>query len=187
MLKSELRKIYQQKRNNLSYHEVDILSEKIFENFILQFKPTENQNIHCFISIPKLKEVNTKKYIDYCFEHNIRVFVPKMVQNKLINIKINANTIFKTNSWGIEEPIGEQDSEVKNFDYVITPLLYCDFQGNRVGYGKGFYDGLFSSIPATKKVGISFFPPNESIEDIREEDIPLDYLVCPDEILSFST
>ena len=31
----------------------------------------------------------------------------------------------------------------KYFDYVVTPLLYSDDKGNRVGYGKGFYDAFF--------------------------------------------
>ncbi|WP_332020468.1 5-formyltetrahydrofolate cyclo-ligase, partial [Kaistella sp.] len=66
------------------------------------------------------------------------------------------------------------------------PLLYCDQQGNRVGYGKGYYDGFFETVNVeTLKIGISFFGPDEEIDDLRENDIPLDYLVTPAEVLSF--
>jgi len=72
------------------------------------------------------------------------------------------------------------------FDIVITPLLYCDNQGNRVGYGKGFYDIFFSKIDrSTLKVGVSFFPPVALISDVSQQDVPLDYLVTPTEVLSF--
>ena len=74
------------------------------------------------------------------------------------------------------------------FDFVLTPLLYCDSKGNRVGYGKGFYDQLFSQLSSkTKKIGVNFFNPDENIDDLWENDIPLDYLVTPEDILSFKT
>lgn len=52
---------------------------------------------------------------------------------------------------GISEPVSNEDSEVLDFDYVITPLLYCDHKGNRVGYGKGFYDGFFEIVSENSK------------------------------------
>ena len=73
-----------------------------------------------------------------------------------------------------------------DFDYVLTPLLYCDRSGNRVGYGKGFYDGFFETVNSkTLKIGLNFFGPNEIIDDIWKNDIPLDYLITPTEVLSF--
>jgi 5-formyltetrahydrofolate cyclo-ligase len=56
----------------------------------------------------------------------------------------------------------------------------------RVGYGKGFYDQFFENIPAkTKKIGVNYFNPEENIDDVRDNDIPLDYLVTPTAVLSF--
>ena len=73
------------------------------------------------------------------------------------------------------------------YDIIITPLLYCDNQGNRVGYGKGFYDRFFMKAKTQIKIGLSFFPPNEEIADISEADIPLDYLVTPEGVFEFSS
>ena len=70
---------------------------------------------------------------------------------------------------------------------MITPLLYCDNQGNRVGYGKGFYDSLFENMSSTaQKIGVNFFNPDEIVDDVWEGDIPLDYLVTPTVVLSFA-
>ena len=186
MKKSEIRKLYLQKRKTLSSDEVLSLSEKIFQNFIHYFKPIYGHKVHVFIPIEKLNEIRTNILIDYFFKYKIRVFVPKMMDEKLISIEVNPETQFLKNSWDIFEPESNEDSGITDFDFVITPLLYCDHNGNRVGYGKGFYDELFKNIEQNSlKIGVNFFPPNEIIEDIWENDIPLDYLITPTEVLAF--
>jgi 5-formyltetrahydrofolate cyclo-ligase len=186
MLKAELRKKYTQKRKALSTDEAFLLSQKIFENFIQYFNPKESEKVHVFIPIPARMEIDTQIFIDYFLAQNIRVYVPKIVTDKLIAIEIFEDTVFETNSWGISEPVSNDDSGENYFHYVITPLLYCDKKGNRVGYGKGFYDGLFQSISSeTKKIGVNYFDPDEYVDDVWENDIPLDYLVTPTDVLSF--
>lgn len=186
MLKAELRKKYIQKRKALSTDEAFLLSDKVFENFINYFKPVSDQKVHIFIPIKKFKEIDTQIFIDYFLSRNIRVFVPKIVDTKLISVEIFKDTQFEMNHWDISEPVSNIDSKVFDFNYVITPLLYCDKKGNRVGYGKGFYDGFFESLSfETKKIGVNYFNPDEFIDDVWENDIPLDYLVTPTDVLSF--
>lgn len=188
MKKSELRKIYLEKRKSLSQDEVSFLSEKIFANFINCLKPISGQKVHIFIPIEKFKEINTKIFIDYFLNNNIRVFVPKIVDKKLISVEIFQDTRFDLNNWGISEPVSNIDSKVLDFDFVITPLLYCDAKGNRVGYGKGFYDQFFGDISRkSKKIGVNHFNPDDIIDDVWENDIPLDYLVTPTDVLSFTS
>lgn len=188
MKKSDLRKIYLEKRKNLSKDEISLFSKRIFQNFINYFKPVSDRKIHIFIPIEKFKEINTQIFIDYFLSRNIKVFVPKIIDTKLISVEIFSDTQFETNNWGISEPVSNEDSEVLDFDFVITPLLYCDFKGNRVGYGKGFYDQFFENISKdSKKIGVNYFNPDDMIDDVWENDIPLDYLVTPTEVLSFSS
>lgn len=188
MKKSDLRKIYLEKRKNLSKDEISLFSKRIFQNFINYFKPVSDQKIHIFIPIEKFKEINTQIFIDYFLSRNIKVFIPKIVDTKLISVEIFSDTQFETNNWGISEPVSTEDSEFLDFDFVITPLLYGDFKGNRVGYGKGFYDQFFENISKdSKKIGVNYFNPDDMIDDVWENDIPLDYLVTPTEVLSFSS
>lgn len=187
MLKAELRKVYMQKRKALSDDEAFFLSEKIFIQFIDYFKPLPGQKVHVFVPIRKFREIDTKVFIDYFLNRNIRVFVPKVIETGLISVEIFPGTRYELNAWGISEPVSNQDSEISDFDFVITPLLYCDGKGNRVGYGKGFYDVFFEKVPEeTKKIGVNYFDPVETIDDVWGHDIPLDYLVTPDAVLSFS-
>ena len=71
-------------------------------------------------------------------------------------------------------------------DVVFIPLLAYDIKGNRVGYGKGFYDIFLQNLDSkTTKIGLSFFPPELSIKNIDENDVQLDYCVSPEKIFNF--
>jgi 5-formyltetrahydrofolate cyclo-ligase len=186
LTKNVLRAIYKEKRMALSQDEVNFLSQKLLENFILQFNIIENQNISVFLSIEKFNEVNTSFFIDYFFEKKARVFVPKIQNGKMISVEIFPDSEYEINNWGILEPISNIDAKVE-LDYVLTPLLYCDRFGNRVGYGKGFYDFFFSvNLDIHNKIGLNFFCPNEDIADVFESDVALDGLITPFGFLNFN-
>lgn len=183
--KKELRTIYRAKRMALSEDEVNFLSQKVFENFVLQFEIIENQKISIFLPIKKFNEIDTQNFIDYFFEKKVRVFVPKIQAGKMTSVEIFPDSDFEINHLGITEPISDTDAKV-DLDYVFTPLLYCDRRGNRVGYGKGFYDSFFSTdLIIRNKIGLNFFYPNEDILDVWDKDVALDGLITPSEFISF--
>jgi 5-formyltetrahydrofolate cyclo-ligase len=69
---------------------------------------------------------------------------------------------------------------------VFVPLLAFDSFGNRVGYGKGFYDKFLSECHAeTIKIGLSFFEPEELIADVFDNDVKLDYCVTSEHVYTF--
>lgn len=184
--KKELRIVYKQKRNALSSDEVIFLSKKIFDNFIKRFDVKANDKIHCFITIPEKKEIDTSFFFNYFFENNIRVFVPKMIGDNLVSIELFPDSLLEANNWGVIEPVGSNFSDINDFDICITPLLYCDKNGNRIGYGKGFYDKFFSVANVKNKIGINFFDINEIVSDFDYNDISVDYLVTPFSVKEFA-
>ena len=93
MIKAELRKLYLEKRKTLSNDEVLILSEKILENFILQFNIIENQSVHVFLPIKKFNEIETKFLIEYFWKRKVNVFVPKIFKNKIISVKLTPEIV----------------------------------------------------------------------------------------------
>ena len=81
------------------------------------------------------------------------------------------------NAWGIPEPVDAEEVEVSEIDAVLAPLLVVDKQGNRVGYGKGFYDRFFAACrPDVKRLGLSYFEPVENITDVHGLDVPIQVL-----------
>jgi 5,10-methenyltetrahydrofolate synthetase len=57
---------------------------------------------------------------------------------------------------GYEQPVaGSQTIDPRFLDIVLTPALSFDRHGNRIGWGKGYYDGLFASAPQVNAVGVT--------------------------------
>ena len=69
---------------------------------------------------------------------------------------------------------------------VVDKYSYIDEKGNRIGYGKGFYDTFLARCrPDTIKIGLSFFKPETRIDGVFKGDIPLNYCVTPEKVYTF--
>jgi 5-formyltetrahydrofolate cyclo-ligase len=96
------------------------------------------------------------------------------------------NTKIKKNHYNIPEPIDGIEINSSQLDIVFVPLLTFDKTGNRIGYGKGFYDRFLADCkPETIKIGLSFFDVETKVFESSKEDITLDYCVTPNEIFQF--
>ena len=115
------------------------------------------------------------------------IVIPKMRgEYDLDHILLTDNTIIENNIWQIPEPKEGIIFDPKQLDVIFIPLLIFDLKGYRVGYGKGFYDRFIRECKSeVLKIGLSFFDPVETIEDVYEGDIQMDYCVCPKKIYNF--
>lgn len=186
MDKNELRILYKYKRKELTTKEIEEFSNHVFNQFLASEFVTCS-TFHIFLSIEKQNEVKTSQIIKYLLLHEKKVIVPKVVGNELKHYVLNHQTKLKLNKWNISEPIDCEEFKILNkIDVVFIPLLINDKNGNRIGYGKGFYDKFLEKLkPNVIKIGLNYF---ESIDKIIPEphDIPLDYLISPFKIESFS-
>ena len=104
----------------------------------------------------------------------------------LDNYLLTDSTKIKLNHWNIPEPTDGIEIDSSKIDIVFVPLLCCDSQGHRVGYGKGFYDNFLGNCnQEVLKIGLSLFDIESSIDDIHEKDIALDICVTPSSIYYF--
>jgi 5-formyltetrahydrofolate cyclo-ligase len=104
----------------------------------------------------------------------------------MINVLYDENTILTENNYGIWEPVNGEVIENKKIDMVICPLLSFDKRGYRVGYGKGFYDRFLNKCREdVVKIGLSYFEPEETIDDINEMDVSLNFAISPSRLWKF--
>lgn len=181
MKKQELRKIYKQKRKALSAVEVENLQENIYQQ-VFEFDFSSINTIHIFLSIERLLEINTNPIIDSLLLKNktIVVSVSDFSTNTLTHFLFDRKTKLKVSSFGIPEPINGIEIDPKKIDLVFVPLLISDEKKYRVGYGKGFYDRFLAECKSdVKTIGLNFFQPIDTIEDINEFDIPLHQVIYP--------
>ncbi|MBW1295836.1 5-formyltetrahydrofolate cyclo-ligase [Aquimarina litoralis] len=189
MNKKELRIKYKELRSKLEVDQIDDLSLDISNN-LLKLNIWEKSFYHIFLSIQKQKEINTEfiLHILQGKDKNIIVSKSNFEDNSLEHILLTDNTVLKLNNWGIPEPVDGIPIPESKIDIVFIPLLAFDQEGNRVGYGKGFYDKFLSKCnPQVIKIGVSFFSAEEKIEEILSTDIRLDYCVTPLKIYDFNT
>lgn len=186
MLKHELRKSYKEKRDSISPFFVSENSLKI-ANRLLDLSIWDFLYYHIFLSITEKKEVNTNPIITMLQGRDKNIIIPKMSDRRsLKNYLLTDSTLLKKNQWGVPEPVDGIEVDETKIDVVFLPLLAFDKTGNRVGYGKGFYDFfLHKCRPEVLKIGLSFFKAEESISDMNKNDIRLDYCVTPNEIYQF--
>lgn len=189
MKKETARINYQKRRKEISSLQFEEDSSLIICNLIELIKKSKPTCIHCFLTINQQSEINTKPIIEYCWENRIDVVVPvtDFTNNTLKNAKFEPSTKTVLTKNNIPEPINPIWANDSDIGLVITPLLAFDAMGHRVGFGKGFYDRLFSSLNnKVKRVGVSFFEPCEILEDIDNYDVPLTHCVTPQTTYCFN-
>ncbi|WP_298556660.1 5-formyltetrahydrofolate cyclo-ligase [uncultured Algibacter sp.] len=189
MTKSELRKTYKALRKNLSEIQIDNLSLSI-SNQILKLPIWEYSFYHIFLAIEEQKEVNTDYILNILSgkDKNILISKSDFGTGEMTHFLLTDNTVIKKNSYNIPEPVDGIEITNDKVEVVFIPLLAFDKKGNRVGYGKGFYDRFLTNCnPETIKIGLSFFETEDEISDVFNKDIRLDYCVTANTVYKFDT
>ncbi len=184
--KTELRKRYKTLRTQFTSEARDSMSMSI-ANHALQLPIWQYAYYHIFLPIEKQKEVDTGYLLSILHGRDKEVVIPKSDFSTLAltSILLTENTHIQENEFGIPEPIDGLTVPENAIDVVFVPLLAFDKQGNRIGYGKGFYDRFLSECRKdVVKVGLSFFDAEEHIE-VSKEDVPLNFCVTPDKTYNF--
>lgn len=187
MKKSELRKKYKALRKSLKLEQVEDFSLAI-ANRLLQLDIWDKSFYHIFLSIEEQKEVNTEYILNILAgkDKNIVISKSNFEDASMTHFLLTDNTTIRKNHYNIPEPVDGIEINSTQIEVVFVPLLAFDKTGNRIGYGKGFYDRFLSKCkPETIKIGLSFFEAEEEVFETSENDIKLDYCVTPNLVYQF--
>ena len=156
-------------------------------NQCLQLPIWELEYFHLFLPITQKAEVDTSFILTLLKGRDKQIILPKVtMESSLTHILLTDATKIVKNKWGIPEAESGIPIAPSMLQVIFIPLLGYDSQGNRVGYGKGFYDAFLKSCkPEVLKIGLSFFEPVAQVKGIHSEDILLDYCVTPETIHQF--
>ncbi|MFZ4435391.1 MAG: 5-formyltetrahydrofolate cyclo-ligase [Flavobacterium psychrophilum] len=186
MHKSDLRLLYKQRRAALTPEVLDAQSLAI-ANQLLALPIWEHTYFHVFLPIVNQREVNTEFILHLLAGKDKEILISKsdFTTREMTHFLLTDSTKIIPNALGIPEPVSGLEVPVSKTEVVFVPLLAYDKLGHRVGYGKGFYDTFLQQCnPNTVKIGLSFFGPEEKIEDISAADVALDYVVTPEGVMS---
>ena len=118
-------------------------------------------------------ELSTEPLIDKLLERGVAIYAPRVEGEEMVAVEYGDD--FVISGQGIREPIGERFDG--NLDIVILPLLAVDEQGNRLGYGGGYYDRYLAKHTSSLKIGYCFdFQMLKSLPS-EETDVALNMVV----------
>jgi 5-formyltetrahydrofolate cyclo-ligase len=146
-------------------------------------------------------EVDLTRLKEYFLQNGAECFHPVTSPDKIRMEKYNAALDEKTQcrigAMGIQEPdperrktepaeLGHTEQAFVEMDWVFIPGIAFDLEGNRIGYGKGYYDRYLAEYPAGHRpllIAPAFeFQLFDTVAH-EEHDIPVDMIVTEDRII----
>jgi len=186
MLKRDCRQLMIAKRNALSASDCIKLDDLL----LIQFQRLNWADVNCvgsFYPMESKNEPNSMLLTKYlkAIIPTVTITYPKINDDNSMTFYAETNSMVE-NKWGIQEPMPITKVLMDEMDVILVPLLCFDLSGQRVGFGKGYYDQYFANQPFfVNKIGVSYFEPISKIEDTNQFDVPLTKCITPWKIYEF--
>ena len=177
--KKDLRKIILNKRNSIDNNTKEEMDRELFNKLINLDLYKEAKNIFIYLSFGS--EIDTKPIIDRALEEEKEVYIPKIykINKEMKAIRLNSFEDLEENSMGILEPKDDSNFiDKENIDLIIVPGAVFDLEGNRIGYGGGYYDRFLSNIKDKRnKIVLAYDLQIVDNIEAEEHDIKVDYII----------
>ncbi len=172
MDKKELRSLIREKKRAMTAQQIEEASSRLAQ--LLYATPYYNNASTIYGYLSYNQEVRTLPILQQALLDGKKVAVPKVFGDKMRFIYLTDLSKVATGYSGIPEPVEDGPVACDKDALVLMPGLAFDRQGNRMGYGGGFYDKFLAQEPDHPTVALCYdFQMVESIP--REEyDIPVD-------------
>jgi 5-formyltetrahydrofolate cyclo-ligase len=156
-IKKSIRQQILKKRDRLSKLQIYTKSLIIQRRIINSYEFKWSKVIGAYFPIGS--EVKTQQIINFALKNYKIVGLPKAVGDQIIFYKLPASN-FERNAlnmgkFGIKEP-SESFETVDFFDLLIIPGVAFDKSGNRLGYGRGYYDRFLAGKNHFCSIGLGF-------------------------------
>lgn len=183
--KATIRKEKLQIRKNLSFEQVNEFSDRICSNLFKTEEMKFCRNLLVYADYNN--EVSTEKIILTALMRGIFVYMPKVNGDEMDFYRVFSLDELQSGAYGIREPY-----EIEHLKYVeeknsvcLLPLSAFDASGNRIGYGKGYYDKYLNRVKVDSCIGLAF--SFQESEDIPADvfDRKLDKVVTEEKVFDF--
>lgn len=181
MNKNALRAEMRALRRGLTAREVEEKSRKIRENLLNSDKYKNAQTVLLYLSA--FKEPSTAEIIADALSQKKRVAVPiSNTEDFTLTLSyITGLDGLQKGAYGISEPKNIIKADIADIDFAVIPGLAFDKSGNRLGFGKGYYDRLLTELKAEKTALCYSFQMFDKIPS-DAHDIPMNTIITEDGI-----
>lgn len=172
MEKSDIRRKMKNLRMMLSEIEKADAADEVFTQLERTAAFMMADNILMYHSLPD--ELSTLRFLKKWHDRK-HFFLPR-VNGVNLEILPYEESRLELGSFHIEEPTGNDITDVDDIELMVIPAVAFDRKGNRLGRGKGFYDRLLKTSRATK-IGVGYeFQLLDSIP-CEPHDVPMDMVI----------
>jgi 5-formyltetrahydrofolate cyclo-ligase len=131
-------------------------------------------------------EVDTHHMIRRALAEGKRVVLPRVKGKELELLEIeNFDRDVAPGAWGILEPDSGKPAQLKDIGLIVLPGAVFDEQGNRIGYGAGFYDKLLPLYKG-RTVALAFELQMVSTVPAVSHDIPVLKIITETRVIDAS-
>ena len=172
MDKKALRREIREKKRAMTEEEIVFRSEKLGQLFARSEAYRKAKTVYGYL--PYNQEVRTVPMLAQALRDGKRVAVPKIYGDTMKFLYLDDLSKVAKNDMGIPAPIADTPVADDKTALVLMPGLAFTKQGDRMGYGGGFYDRFLAEEPDHPTLALCYeFQMVDSLPT-EEVDIPVD-------------
>lgn len=185
-LKRELRAGIRAERIAMSEDRREEARTDLTARLIDLVRTREARSFSCFL--PTRSEPDTRGLLKWAASQGIETLLPSSLAEGLLEWISPSGEGTVRGAHGIDEPIGEPlgPLAIETLDLMLIPAAAVDRRGNRLGWGRGYFDRALASMTRRPAVFAVVFD-HEVLEHLPTEphDVPLTGVVTPRRTLLF--
>ncbi len=173
-----LRTHYRAIREQLTHAQVQHASEAVCNNLEKLNLASIVKHIGGYHSFRN--EIDIHDVLGVLRAQSCHIYLPRVAEpGRLDFVAINNSTKMVTGTFGITEPEGPPVPN-KQIELFLVPAVAFDRQGQRLGFGKGFYDRVLRSDGSRRPIAIGIaydWQLTTTPLPVEEHDIAMDIIV----------
>ena len=173
--KKELRRVIREQKKAMTETEIVSSGERLAEKFYACPQYAAAKTIYGYL--PYNQEVRTVPMLERALRDGKRVAVPKVYGDEMRFIYMEDLSLVEKSDMGIPEPVADGPVGDDPTALVLMPGLAFTVNGDRMGYGGGYYDKFLAAEPGHPTVALCY--AFQMVEELptQDHDIPVDLVL----------
>jgi len=135
---------------------------------------------------PVRNEVATSHLFEEAISAGKRVCYPTVTGEQIFFQRVENSADLRPGTFGVLEPAGGDPVDVEQIDLMVIPGLAFSSCGERLGYGKGFYDRFLACPVTFASIGLCYdFQVYQKLP-VEEHDQRVSYIVTEHRVIDCS-